>query len=224
MSICRHNHIAGRTYLVSVSCQVVGDGFSDETCYRFYLLRLLNCLNTYRARLHAYCLLSNQVVLLVTPGTYSGVANMLAHLNKSYSRYFNKRFRRSISVWEANTGSWGITENENVLLAQKYVERLPIGRKLVDHGGAYPWSSYCCNSFSTARSFLSPHPAFIHFLSLDHENPFAAYREFIAAEPDPAFDRLLESHLLRNSGLIPRPGTTTQLFSGTKTESNGPSP
>ncbi|MEQ9210168.1 MAG: hypothetical protein RLN96_10055, partial [Pseudomonadales bacterium] len=159
-----------------------GYGFYDDACYKFFLLPLLHCLGAFHVCLHAYCLLSDRVLLLCTPQSGSGLHKLITHLNYSYSEYFNTRFRRATMVWDSAYSRHGVAGDNEVLQVQKFIERLPVCRRLVTHAGVYQWSSYCCNSFGRPGSFLTPHPAFSRFLAQVDENPFAACRAFIATE------------------------------------------
>ena len=60
--------LAGQTYFVIVENKTTVTGFYDDACYRYYLLHLLNCLNNYQIKLHAYVLMANEIWLLATPG------------------------------------------------------------------------------------------------------------------------------------------------------------
>ena len=195
MPASNQSHRAGHTYFVSVPCAAVGHGFFDDACCKYYLIRLLNSLNNYHVRLHAYCLLHDEIFLLLTPGTVTGISNLLAHLNLAYSNYFNRRFRRKARVWSDSVFSYELDRDDLVLFAQKYVERLPVTRKLVLHGGVYKWSRYCCNAFGGSRLFLSPHPAFLRYLGSRTGNAFEQYRAFIARNPETPMEYQLVSML-----------------------------
>ena len=60
--------IPGQTYLIYVTGKTCSDSFFDEAGYNYYLVRLLNSVNNFHVKLHAYSLLSKEIYLLLTPG------------------------------------------------------------------------------------------------------------------------------------------------------------
>ena len=192
-------HITGQTYFVLVERRTGCSGFYDDACYQFYLLRLLNCINAYHVRLHAYFFQANEIWLLVTPGTPTGVTSLLRFLNQAYSNYFNARFDRSVNarsmdIWSNTIVSSLIQGNSLVLDCQKYIERAAFSRGVVTHPGAYKWSSYCANSFGGALQYLTPHPAYNAFIE-GIANPHSHYRDFISIPFNEAYCLYLESRL-----------------------------
>lgn len=194
-------HCAGQTYFVVLKEKTSTTGFYDEACYEYYLLRLLNCLNVYQVKLHAYLLQSKQVWLLVTPGTPTALDALLRFLNQCYNNYFNVRFERSARVWSDAAIICSISGDKLVLDCQKFVEREALKTGYVSHPGEYLWSSYCANSFGNNGHYLTPHGAYTKFLN-GKSHGLSQYREFIARAYTPAYYLYLKSRLL--SGISPQ--------------------
>lgn len=201
---------AGKTYFVVLREKTSVSGFYDDACYQFYLLRLINCLNTYQVKLHAYLLLEKQVWLLLTPGTPTGFDSLLRFLNQSYSDYFNTRFGRSVKVWSDSVVACLIPGNKLVLDCQKFIEREVLRINCISHPGEYRWSSYCANAFSRKNGHLSAHLAYTSFLK-GKSDCFTRYREFIAAPYSQAYELFLRSRLLRGVPLL-RKSTRQRLY------------
>jgi len=157
-----------------------GASFFDAACYRIFLTRFLNSLNSFQVKLHAYSLRPKEIYLLATPSSPTGISNLLNSTNQAYSEYFNERFNRAINVWGGPTLSSPVLEDQFCLNCQKYIERIALRDLDIDHPGAYEWSSYCLNAFGSKTRFLSPHPAYLKFLN-GTTRPYHRYREFIAA-------------------------------------------
>lgn len=187
-------HLAGETYLVSLDSRIAGDGFCDDACYKFYLLRLFNCLNQFQIKLHAYLLLPNEVSLLVTPGSPFCLGNLIRTINRSYSEYFNVRFGRAVNVWSATLRSSLVQEGTLALQCQKYIERRPLTDSQLIHPGIYRWSSYCANAFGGDFRYLKPLDAYKAFI-IEATNPYKAYREYIATPFKREFDLYLRRRI-----------------------------
>jgi|APSaa5957512576_1039674.scaffolds.fasta_scaffold06293_2 putative transposase len=166
------------TLFISIRKNIQSDGFYDEACFKYYLLRLLQCSPSFEISLHSYALFENEILLLCTPMSLIEQNLFLKFLNKSYSEYFNSRFERSAKVWNSNHSMCCVDES-NVMTYQKYIENSPVSRGLTDHPGTYEWSSYCSNCFNRRPPFLTPHSRFRE-IYVSHINPHEAYRGFIA--------------------------------------------
>lgn len=171
--------MAGKVYFIAFDSRTVGDGFYDDACFKFYLLHLLNSLNVFQLKLHAYLLLPKEVCLLATPGTPSCIMNLMRSLNRAYSDYFNARFERAVKVW-CDIPRCKLIEEENMALdCQKYIERRPLTYPNLTHPGMYQWSSYCTNAFGGEWHFLTPLDAYSAFIR-KNTNPYRRYRDHIA--------------------------------------------
>lgn len=193
-------HLAGQTYVIYQRAINCGDAFYDNACYRFYLLRLLNSLRQCQVRLHAYCLLANEITLLLTPDTPFGISSLLRSVNSQYRRYYQQRFERMFDVWAGPRKSSLVQGHALILDCQKYIERLPIDLNIEQHPGAYEWSSYCANAFGIRYPHLTRHSGLEEFLEIP-DQPFRAYRDFIARPFSKAYRDYLNSRL--QSGQAP---------------------
>ena len=172
-------HLAGQTYVVIQRAANCGDAFYDNACYRFYLVRLLNSVRQCQVRLHAYCLLANEVILLLTPDTPFAISSLLQSVNSQYRRYYQQRFERDVDVWAGSRKSSLIQGQALIVDCQKYIERLPIDHGITEHAGEHEWSSYCANAFGIRYPNVARHPGVDAFLKIP-DRPFRAYRDFIA--------------------------------------------
>ena len=126
-------HISGQTYFLKLTGKSCGARFFDAACYRVFLTRLLNCLNSFQVKLHAYSLRPREIYLLATPSSPTGISNLLNLINQAYSEYFNERFSRAINVWGGSTLSSPVLENRFYLNCQKYIERIALRDLDIDH-------------------------------------------------------------------------------------------
>src|SRR5271165_6570053 len=116
--------------------------FFDPADYRFYLEQLAALSAQTGCAVHAYCLMTNHVHLLLTPATASGCGALMKHLGQRYAQHVNRTYRRSGTLWEGRFRSC-LTQSEHYLLAcQRYVELNPVRAGMVRDPGDYAWSSH----------------------------------------------------------------------------------
>jgi putative transposase len=156
-----------------------GDG--DRLAYLHYLetfSRESNC------TVHAYCLMSNHVHLLLTPGEASACAGLMKSLNQHYVQHVNRVHGRTGNLWEGRYRSCLATSEQYVLACYRYIELNPVRAGITAHPRDYGWSSYNCNAESQPSSLLQPHPALLA-LGSDRSHCKDAYRALVenALEP-----------------------------------------
>jgi putative transposase len=172
---------AARLVVPDVSLHVVhrghdrADCFFDEADYLSYLVAL----GTYAARfgcgVHAYCLMTNHVHLLLTPGDANGCALLMKHLAQRHSKRINAKLGRTGTLWEGGYYSGLVDTDEFAVACYRYIELNPVRAAMVKHPSIYPWSSYSANVLSNQHSFVRPHASFLA-LGLEDESRVAAYQ------------------------------------------------
>ena len=170
--------IPGQSYFILLEGHNGNHCFYDAACYRYYLARLTNCLAPYQTQLHAYVLLPNEIQLLLTPMTPTGISELMKMVGVAYAQYFNNRFARTGSLWKGRFKSSLIQSDARLLLCQKYMELAPLRHALVQHPGEYPWSSYCANAFG--GHWVVSHHEQVRKAVPGKGNRFAAYRDYLA--------------------------------------------
>ena len=104
----------------------------------------LDCLAKYcaqaRARILAYCLMSNHVHLVLVPEERQSLAVALRRTHSRYALYLNARRDRVGHLWQNRFYSSALDE-EHLWIALRYVERNPVRANLVKRPEEYKWSS-----------------------------------------------------------------------------------
>ena len=116
--------------------------FLDAEDRDTFLHTLAECARQHQVAVHAYVLLESRYHLLVTPASAQGVSMMVQALGRSYVRYFNRRHGRSGTLWEGRYRSCLVQHDLYLLSSMRYIELNPVRAGMVDHPGAYRWSSY----------------------------------------------------------------------------------
>lgn len=157
--------------------------YADED-YRFYLDRLAEQATKHACAIHAWCLMTNHVHLLLTPQRDDGLSQLMKALGQRYVQYVNRSYRRSGTLWEGRFRSCLMQDEAYVLACYRYIELNPVRAGMVAHPADYRWSSYRVNAQGEADSVLTPHPLY-QALDPERDARLAAYREIFRYELDP---------------------------------------
>jgi putative transposase len=171
--------------LPDVAVHVIQRGNNRAACFvsnddrRFYLFHLARMLPKTGCLLHAFCLMTNHVHLLLTAAELKGCGLLMKSIGELYARYFNKSYKRSGYLWEGRFKSCLVQSEDYVLTCYRYIDLNPVRGGLARRGDEYPWSSYRFNAMGDASGFLSPHDEYVRLGSAPAERQ-AMYRELIA--------------------------------------------
>lgn len=146
-----------------VALHVRQRGVNRENCFRadsdrlVYLSWLSELAAAMGCKLHAYCLMTNHVHLLLTPKDAPGLASLMRELGRHYVPYFNRRYGRSGTLWEGRFRSCLVDSARYVLGCYRYIESNPVRAGMVPDASAYLWSSYAGNVGARRDALLTPH-------------------------------------------------------------------
>lgn len=173
-----------RTIAPGVPLHVVQRGINRAACFfsqddfALYLHFLLQASLTERCRIHAYCLMSNHVHLLVTPESELACARFMKVVNQRYTQRINRRTTRTGTLWEGRYRSSVVFSSRYVLACYCYIELNPVRAGIVRHPADYPWSSYRANAEGLDDPLVLPHGT---YAAIDRGPAArrAAYRELV---------------------------------------------
>jgi REP element-mobilizing transposase RayT len=144
--------------------------FYDDYDRKKYLTLLNETCEKFPFYLHAYCLMTNHIHLLLEiindpPGEIIKMAHSL------YAIYFNKRHELDGHVFQGRYKSELIDSPQYLLEASRYIHLNPVKAGIVEHPAQYPWSSYLSyvttnpNPFIVTQRILShvPYPKKKHY-------------------------------------------------------------
>lgn len=106
--------------------------FREESDYLVYLAHLRQLSAKHGCALHAYCLMTNHVHLLLTPGAAGACTALMRDLGRRYVQYFNRRYRRSGTLWEGRFRSCIAESAHYVLGCYRYIELNPVRAAMVE--------------------------------------------------------------------------------------------
>jgi putative transposase len=181
-----------RITVPDVALHIRQRGHNRQSCFRqdndclVYLSVLRELLKATGCALHAYCLMTNHVHLLVTPPSADATATLMRNLGQRYVQYFNGRYGRSGTLWEGRFRSCLVDSATYVLGCYRYIERNPVKAGMVRAPADYRWSSYAGNAGEVVNTLLTPHGEYLA-LGIEQPTRVESYRELLAQPDDPAF-------------------------------------
>jgi putative transposase len=159
------------------------DCFREERDRLVYLSALRVLCERWACALHAYCLMTNHVHLLLTPQAGGNPSMLMRDLGRSYVRYFNDRHGRTGTLWEGRFQSCLVDSPAYVIACYRYVEENPVRAGMVRRAIDYPWSSHGANAAQMRDESLRPHCEYLA-LAASEVRRREAYASFFATAQD----------------------------------------
>ncbi|MGB4076074.1 transposase [Pseudomonas sp.] len=179
-----------RVLLPGATLHLIQRGNNRSACfyakedYLFYLEHLADQARKHGCAIHAWCLMTNHVHLLLTPTKPESVSLLMKGLGQRYVQYINRTYRRSGTLWEGRFRSCLMQEESYVLACYRYIELNPVRAGMVEHPAEYRWSSYRVNAQAEWSDLIEPHPLYMA-LSGEDQSRADSYREFFRYQLDP---------------------------------------
>ena len=178
-----------RLVIPGTAVHIVQRGNNRDACFRessdyfVYLMHLRQLSADLGCGVHAYCLMTNHVHVLITPRTEHSCAHLMRNLGQRYVQYFNRHHRRSGTLWEGRFRSCIVESARYVLACHRYIELNPVRAGMVASAGDYRWSSHLGNVGETSDLLLTPHPEYLA-LGKDAKACHEAYKHLLAPLPE----------------------------------------
>jgi putative transposase len=132
--------------------------FSTDADRLVFLSMLRDQALSYTCSVHAYCLMTNHVHLLLTPGCEAGPSLLMREVTRCYSSYFNRRQGRAGTLWQGPFRSCLVDSTAYVLACHRYIELNPVRAGIVESPAEYPWSSHLANIGQARDPLVVRHP------------------------------------------------------------------
>lgn len=117
------------------------DLFEEEMDYQVFLEILKSGLKKYECILHAYCLMTNHIHLLLET-TDVEIGKFMKFLSERYAMYMNHKYLYRGHVFESRYKSCLVTKDDYFLQTSRYIHLNPVKAKMAVHPEEYRWSSY----------------------------------------------------------------------------------
>ena len=164
--------------------------FHRDSDYVLYLLQLRELCARHGCAVHAYCLMTNHVHLLLSSPSPKACMTLMKQLGQRYAQYFNRTYSRTGPVWDGRYHSSMAQSARYVLGCYRYIELNPVAAGMTNHPGVYAWSSYGANALGKDDRIVTPHPEYLALglTTMAQQNAYAALF-------DQALDPLLVAHI-----------------------------
>ena len=155
-----------RSVLAGYPLHVVQRGINRDPCfiasgdYATYLRFLTTLAVRFECAVHAYCLMTNHVHLLLTPAHADACALLMKNLGQRYVQWLNHRLGRSGTLWGGRFHSSLVTTDVYVLACYRYIELNPVRAGIVPAPDRYAWSSYAANAEGESNHLITRHEAY----------------------------------------------------------------
>ena len=115
--------------------------FEEDLDYEVFLQILKSVLDQYNCILHAYCLMTNHVHLLLETIDLE-IGKFMKALSERYAMYVNHKYLYRGHVFESRYKSCLVQTDDYFLQTSRYIHLNPVKAKIVVHPEDYRWSSY----------------------------------------------------------------------------------
>ena len=116
--------------------------FEDETDYQVMLQMIKDCLEKYQCILHAYCLMTNHIHLLLETDRIE-VDKFMKRMSERYAMYFNHKYSYRGHVFEGRYKSCLVRDDAYFLQTSRYIHLNPVKAGIITRPEEYFASSYC---------------------------------------------------------------------------------
>src|SRR5580765_6099617 len=151
--------VAGQPHLV---VQRVGAGqvaFVDDVDRRAYLEALRELASGGPVALHAYALLGDASLLLLTPREGADLGRFMQRLSRRYVAGFRRRHGGSGALWAGRFRAAALDPERYLLPATLLIEQAPVRAGVVGTAIDWPWSSAAHHVGRGASPWLKEHEA-----------------------------------------------------------------
>jgi REP element-mobilizing transposase RayT len=141
-----------------------------------------------RARIHAFCWMTNHLHALVQVSEVP-LGAVMQLIAQRYSRYRHLRMRTTGHLFERRYKAWLVDVDIYFVALLRYIHLNPLKARIVTNLDDYPWSSHHAYSGTTTISWLSVEFG-LSLLGTSIEAARATYRTLINQPPFASEDRL----------------------------------
>ncbi len=127
---------------ITTRCDNKNFYFQEDEDFSEYLNIVDRARQKYAFKLHAYCLTSNHVHLLISTPTEDNLSKFMQYINGLYARNYNHRHNRTGHLWGERFSSTIIESETQLLNSIFYIELNMTRNGVTRHPKEWKWSSY----------------------------------------------------------------------------------
>ena len=145
------------------------DIFLEPEDYNFFLDLLLEIKKKFNIVIHAYCLMTNHYHVLLETKEIN-ISDALKYLNMTYSKYFNRKYKRVGHLWQGRFKSYYLYDDTHFWIVSKYIERNPIKANMVNDVSQYKQQSFFQWKYKSEYFELLEDSMIFHMTLGEYEN------------------------------------------------------
>lgn len=135
--------------------------FYSDRDYSFIIKNLQTAKKEFNCLIYGYCLMGNHIHMVIQPSKIDGLSKMLKLVFGRYTRYINKTYKRTGTLWEGRFKSSPIEQERYLLGCIRYIEMNPLRAKLAKDPEEYRWSSYRKRALGEDNPILDLDPYYL---------------------------------------------------------------
>ena len=159
--------------------------FFEKVDYQTYLEILVERCHEAKIALLSYCLLPNQIHLVVEPQDSNSMARAIGEAHRRYTRYINEKKEWTGHLFQHRFFSYPMDE-QNTLRAARFIETLPVTAQIAPKPENYLWSSAKFRIKVIDNPVLKPFQSF---------HAMHNWSDFLSRPMDPNELRAIQLHL-----------------------------
>jgi putative transposase len=114
--------------------------FADDKDKDKFLEYLIQYIEPFEMRIHAYCLMDTHLHLMIE-SRKPNLSEFMRRLLTAYTVWFNRRHRTCGHLFAGRFKSLVVERGEYLVSVSRYIHRNPVEAGMVDEAEDYPWSS-----------------------------------------------------------------------------------
>lgn len=127
---------------ITVRCNNQRFSFKEDEDFLEYLTILEKARKKHQCKIHAYCITSNHVHLLISTPYEDNLSILMHYINGQYARNYNRRHKRKGHFWGERFRSTVIESETQLLNTLCYIELNMTRNGVTNHPEEWRWSSY----------------------------------------------------------------------------------
>jgi putative transposase len=173
-------HLSGGFYHVTLRGNHQRDVFVAETDRNLLNKIVVRALDSYGARLHAYCWMSNHLHFLMQVGS-EPLANPMRQIAAEFARAMQLKLATTGHFFERRYHANLVEADSYLMELIRYIHLNPVRAGLVDDPVSFPWSSHHAYLGLRAEPWVTTDFC-LRMFAPDSGRAIAAYREFLGLD------------------------------------------
>jgi putative transposase len=136
------------------------DVYKDDHDRTVFLWLLGDAAQRHDVKIHSWTQMTTHYHALVTSPGEHALPQMMQRLGKNYVQYFNRRHKRTGTLWEGRYGASLVIDERYWARCLRYIETNAVAANIVTKPEDHAWTSYRHHAFGMEDDLIAPHPLY----------------------------------------------------------------